>query len=186
MGSQKVEQNWKHTLTHKQQQKQQRVSSSNIYPAFFFLVAFAKCWEFSPLVHKPILLRTVLTSSSCGEPLCEGIARLPCPINPQPFFLNCQQRQLVPHVVSLHSSSRSQALKMWPKCKLACRQDLGCEFRGNKFKYHKTNISPFIPCPSWHALYLLRVIGKKSWSTPETENMTKYFKQHSESKSFKT
>ena len=87
--------------------------------------------------------------------------------------------------VSLHSGSCSQVLKMWPKCKLARRQVLGCELRGNKFKYHNINVSPF-PCPSWNALYLLRVIGKTSWSAPERENRTKYFKNFFESKSFKT
>ena len=66
---------------------------------FFFWLLLQSIERFSSLVHKPILLCTVLMSNSRGEPLCEGTVRLPCPLNPQPFFLDCQQCQLVPHVV---------------------------------------------------------------------------------------
>lgn len=73
-----------------------------LFPLFYFIFsdAFSKCWE-SQLIDSAQAHPSppVLISDSCWELLCEGIARLPCLLDPQPFFLNCQQHQLVPHVV---------------------------------------------------------------------------------------
>ena len=93
-----------HTHTHNNNNREYLVQIFFL-PTPLLLFLFV-CWlllqrveRFSSLVHKPILLCTVLMSNSCGEPLYEGIVRLLYPLNPQPFFLNCQQCQLVPHVV---------------------------------------------------------------------------------------
>lgn len=68
---------------------------------FFFWLLLQSAQGFSSLtsLRRPMFPLTVLICDSCWEPLCDGIVRLPCPLNPQSFFLNCQLHQLVPHVV---------------------------------------------------------------------------------------
>lgn len=130
------------------------------FPCLFFWEGYYFCknterFSSLTLLHRLIFLCTVLMANSCCESLCEGIVRLPCPLNPQPFFLNCQQHQLVPHVVWICTGVlAAKSLKYIQKCKLALQTSSWVWAEGKKFKDCNVNISAFIPCTSWHALDL--------------------------------
>lgn len=66
-------------------------------PSFFPLPSAERFGSLT-LSHGAIFLLTLLISNSCREPLCEGIVSF-CAHSIPAFLLNCQQHQLVPHVV---------------------------------------------------------------------------------------
>lgn len=64
----------------------------------FFPLQSAERFGSLTLSHRDIFLLTLLISNSCWESLCEGIVSF-CAHSIPAFLLNCQQHQLVPHVV---------------------------------------------------------------------------------------